>query len=167
MPRPMQRNARSLAALILLALFLGACTGDDDGNGNGNGNGNGPTGGTTGVTSATGETSLEPVETGAPSTSATYEYLNAGLEVLMEIEGDTGTMRVDNGTDHDVGKPSFYILDATTGERSEGRVTGGAPLDAGGTATFDVSLGGKPIEDIGLVVLLLGKDNYGAFVRTA
>ena len=161
MPRPMQRNARAVAALALVALLLGACTGDD---------GEEPSRDTAAETAGSGpsgETSLQPVETGASGTNATYEYLNAGLEVVMDIDGETGTLRVDNGTDHDVGKPSFYLLDATTGERSDGRVTGGSPVDAGGSATFDVSLEGVRIDDIGLVVLLLGKDNYGAFVRTA
>ena len=163
MPRPMQRIARVFAALLLAALLLGACTGDDGGGGP---NGETGGGGTAGSGPA-GETSLEPVETGASGTSATYEYLNAGLEVVMDIDGETGTLQVDNGTDHEVGKPSFYLLDATTGERSDGKVTGGSVVDAGGSATFDVSLQGKRIDDIGLVVLLLGKDNYGAFVRTA
>ena len=163
MPRPMQRNARALAAIALVALLLGACTGDDEGDG-------GPDGNTANATAGSGpagETSLQPVETGASGTSATYEYLNAGLEVVMDIDGETGTIQVDNGTDHEVGKPSFYLLDATTGERSDGKVTGGSGVDAGGSATFDVSLEGTRIDDIGLVVLLLGKDNYGAFVRTA
>jgi hypothetical protein len=164
MPRLMQRIARLLAPLVLVALVLGACTGDDGGDGETSGS---TANGTGGSGSATGETSLQPVETGASNTTATYEYLNAGLDVTMEIDGETGTMQVDNGTDHEVGKASFYLLDATTGERADGKVSGGSPVEAGDSATFDVSLEEMKIDEIGLVVLLLGKDNYGAFVRTA
>lgn len=165
MPRPMKRIVRLLASIAVFAVLLSACTGDG---------GREPNDGTTGdatagqTGAATGETSLEPVDaSGASATSATYEYLNAGLEVRMRIDGETGTMEIDNGTDHDVGKPSFYILDATTGTPSDGRVQSGAPVAAGDTASFDVSLEGTRIADIGLVVLMLGRDNYGAFVRTA
>jgi hypothetical protein len=164
MPRPMQRNVRALALIALVAVLLGACTSD------GNGGGGKPSatgGGGTAGTGPGGETAIQPVGTGASNTTATYEYLNAGLKVTMNIDGETGTMEVDNGTDHDVGKPSFYLLNATTGERSDGKLTGGSVVDAGGDATFDVSLEGTKIDDIGLVVLLLGRDNYGAFVRTA
>jgi hypothetical protein len=162
----MQRIARSVAALALVALLMGACTSDKGGGGGAKPSTTG--GGGTAGTGPGGETSLEPVgATGASNTTATYEYVNAGLKVVMDIQGETGTMEVDNGTDHEVGKPSFYLLDATTGQRSDGKVTGGAAVDAGGDATFDVSLAGTKIDQIGLMVLLLGKDNYGAFVRTA
>lgn len=161
----MQRTARLLAPLLVLATLFTACTGDDGGNG-GEDTGTGGTAGQTG--SPTGETAIEPVgPTNASETSATYEYLNAGLKVVMRVDGGRGTLEVDNGTDHDVGKPSFYILDATTGTQTDGRVQGGAPVAAGDSASFEVSLEGTKIVDIGLVVLLLGKDNYGAFVRSA
>ncbi len=42
-----------------------------------------------------------------------------------------------------------------------------APVAAGERATFDVTLDGVTVDDIGLLVLLFGADNYGAFVRTA
>ena len=162
MPRSMQRTARLVASVLVIVVSLGACTGgdgDDDGR-----NGARETGPRTG---ATGETAPTPVgPTNASETSATYEYVNAGLRVVMEIDGGSGTMRVDNGTDHEVGRPGFYILDATTGEPTDGRVQGGAVVEAGASASFDVSMQGVAIEDVGLVILLLGKDNYGAFVRT-
>jgi hypothetical protein len=42
-----------------------------------------------------------------------------------------------------------------------------APVAAGESATFDVRLDDITVDDIGLLVLLFGADNYGAFVRTA
>ena len=41
------------------------------------------------------------------------------------------------------------------------------PVAAGERATFDVRLDGITVDDIGLLVLLFGADDYGAFVRTA
>jgi hypothetical protein len=39
-----------------------------------------------------------------------------------------------------------------------------AAVPAGETESFDVTLDGIAVKDIGLVVLLMGRDNYGAFV---
>ncbi|HYG72433.1 MAG TPA: hypothetical protein VEC15_09145 [Actinomycetota bacterium] len=160
----MQRTARLAAPLLALALSLSACTGDDGSDGNDR-NGRGETAPRTGATGETAPTPVDPND--ASETTATYEYVNAGLRVVMEVDGAGGTMQVENGTDHEVGRPGFYILDATTGEPTDGRVQAGAPVEAGASASFDVSMQGVAIEDVGLVILLLGKDNYGAFVRTA
>jgi hypothetical protein len=159
-----KRTGRLLVFAFVAALLLAACTSDS-----GKPDATGPTkGGGTAGTGGTGETAPEPVgPTDASTTNATYEYRNAGLDVTMTIDGDKGTMEVDNGTDHEVGKPAFYLLDARTGAQTDGRVQGGSVLAAGDSATFDVSIAGLEIRNIGLVVLLLGKDNYGAFVRTA
>jgi hypothetical protein len=159
-----KRTGRSLAFALAAAMLFAACTGDD-----GTPGASGATkGGGTAGTGATGETAVAPVGvTGASATRATYEYRNAGLDVTMRIDGERGTLEVDNGTDHEVGRPGFYILDARTGAQTDGRVEGGAALPAGGSGTYDVALDGVAIRDIGLLVLLLGRDNYGAFVRTA
>ena len=42
---------------------------------------------------------------------------------------------------------------------------GATTVPDGQTETFDVSYGGLDIKNIGLLVLLMGHDNYGAFVR--
>ena len=49
----------------------------------------------------------------------------------------------------------------------DGTVLDAAPVAAGDTASFDVRLDDLTVDDIGLLVLLFGADNYGAFVRTA
>jgi hypothetical protein len=160
MPPPVKTTGRSLAFALVAVLLFAACTGDE-----------GPQDGATGEsasTGTTGESGPTPVGTTNASTeSATYEYLNAGLRVVMQVDGTAGTIEIENDTDHEVGKPDFYLLDARTGARSEGRVDAGATVAAGETGSFDVSFAGIQIREIGLVVLLLGRDNYGAFVRTA
>jgi hypothetical protein len=147
---------------LALALALAACTG-------GNGQGDGATGATagTGATGPTGPTGPTPVETftGPPGT-AVYSYANAGLKVTLRIDGNEGVLEVENGTGRDLPGPAFYILDARDGSRIDGGVSEPSAIPDGETAAFDVSFEGIEIRNIGLVFLLLGEDNYGAFVRT-
>ena len=74
-------------------------------------------------------------------------------------------MQVENGSEHDLDAPACTCstLPTATGRRRGHR---SAPVPADGSATFDVALDGVGVEDIGLLVLLFGADNYGAFVRT-
>jgi hypothetical protein len=154
MPRPMKPTGR-LVALLCLATALGACTGGE--------------GGSTASTgpSTTGEVPT-PAQTftGAPGT-ATYEYANEGLLVTVDLDGSDGTLEVQNGSEHDLAPPGLYVEDAADGHEIDGEVVDSAPVSAGQTATFDVRLDDITVDDIGLLVLLFGADNYGAFVRTA
>jgi hypothetical protein len=159
MPRPVKPTVRFIALALALAALLAACT--DDGNG---GSPTGPVTGGTGNTAGGGGPT--PVTTG-PAARGTYEYVNAGLRVIVEIDGTDGTMEVDNGTERELEPPDFYILDARDGTEIEGEVAEPAPTPAGETATFAISFEGIEVRNIGLLVLLFGTDNYGAFVRTA
>jgi hypothetical protein len=147
-----------LVALLCLAIALGACTGDD--------------GGESGSTASTGPstTSQGPTPahtfTGAPGT-ATYEYANEGLLVTLDLDGSNGTLAVENDSEHDLDPPGLYVKDAVDGHEIDVEVVDSAPVVAGEQATFDVKLDGITVDDIGLLVLLFGADNYGAFVRTA
>lgn len=157
MPRPVKTTVRFVALALMLATLFASCT--DDGTG-GNPTGTGGTGNTSGGVGPT------PVTTG-PAARGTYEYVNAGLRVVVEIDGTDGTMEVQNGTDHDLPEPDFYILDARDGTEIDGEVAEPAPTPEGDTATFAISFEGIEVRNIGLLVLLFGTDNYGAFVRTA
>jgi len=154
MPRPMKPTGR-VVVLLLLAIALGACTGDD-------GDATAPSG-----PSPTSDVPT-PAQTftGAPGT-AVYEYANEGLLVTLELDGSEGTMQVDNGSANDLDAPGVYVKDAVDGHEIDGEVVNSAPVAAGERATFDVTLDGITVDDIGLLVLLFGADDYGAFVRTA
>jgi hypothetical protein len=144
-----------VVVLLLLAIALGACTGDD-------GDATAPSG-----PSPTSDVPT-PAQTftGAPGT-AVYEYANEGLLVTLELDGSEGTLKVDNGSSNDLDPPDVYVEDAVDGHEIDGEVVNSAPVAAGERATFDVTLDGVTVDDIGLLVLLFGADNYGAFVRTA
>jgi hypothetical protein len=147
-----------LVALLCLAIALGACTGDDAG-------GNGSTASTGPSTTSQVPTPAQTF-TGAPGT-ATYEYANEGLLVTLDLNGSNGTLAVENDSEHDLDPPGLYVEDAVDGHEIDVQVVDSAPVAAGEQASFDVKLDGITVDDIGLLVLLFGADNYGAFVRTA
>ena len=154
MPRPMKPTGR-LVAPLCLAIALGACTGGDGGS-----------------SAATGPSTSREVPTpaqtftGAPGT-ATFEYANEGLLVMVDLDASDGTLDVENDSEHDLGPPGLYVEDAVDGHEIDGVVVDSAPVAAGESATFHVRLDDITVDDIGLLVLLFGSDNYGAFVRTA
>lgn len=155
----MKTTGRIAALAFALVLTLAACTdGGDDAEG--------ATAATAG-TGATGVTGPTPVETftGPPGT-AVYSYANAGLKATLDVEGDDGVLEVENATGRELPDPGFYILDARDGSRVEGEVSEAGSIPDGETSEFDVSFAGIEVRNIGLVFLLLGEDNYGAFVRT-
>jgi hypothetical protein len=134
-----------LVALLCLAIALGACTGDDGG-------GNGSTASTGPSTTSQAPTPAETF-TGAPGT--------------VDLDGSNGTLAVENDSEHDLDPPGLYVEDAVDGHEIDVEVVDSAPVAAGEQASFDVKLDGITVDDIGLLVLLFGADNYGAFVRTA
>jgi hypothetical protein len=158
MPRPMKPTGR-LVALLCVAMALGACTGGDGG-------GDGGPIGSTGSNNTSEVPTPAQSFTGAPGT-ATYEYANEGLLVTVDLDGSDGTLEVANDSEHDLDPPGLYVEDAVDGHEIDGEVVASAPVPAGESATFDVKLDDITVDDIGLLVLLFGADNYGAFVRTA
>jgi hypothetical protein len=147
-----RRLVALLAGLALLALLAEGCTGSQAGGGERSG---GP--GSGGETPTT-------VVTGPPGT-VVYLYENAGLTATLVIKGETGSLEIDNGTGRDLPKPGFYILDARNGSHTDGHVADAAPIPDGDKASFGVSFTGIEDKNIGLVVLLMGPANYGAFVQ--
>jgi hypothetical protein len=149
----MKTTGRLAALALVFALALASCTGDDGGTDIVDRTG--PTG-DTGATGSTGTISVPPG-------SSVYRYANAGLVVILNL--DDATLEVQNQTGRELAKPDFYVLDARDGTEVDGKVEDATDVPAGETATFDVALGGIDTDNIGLVVLLMGKDNYGAFVQ--
>jgi hypothetical protein len=117
-------------------------------------------------TSGSGSGTVTPGETATgPPGTAVYRYTNPGLVATMSLDGDSGTLAIENDTGRDLSPPGFYILDARNGDRVNGQVKNAATIPNGEAKTFRVSFGGLGIKDIGLVILLIGHDNYGAFAR--
>jgi hypothetical protein len=146
---------RRFAVLVVLAALLAAaCSGGGDGTDT-------PT---PGKTDGAGSNPTETVT--APPGTGVYQYANAGLTAILDLDGNTGTLEIVNETGRELPRPDLYVLDARDGTRIEGKVIDPAPVPDKSTATFDVSF--PPVlevKNVGLVVLLMGGDNYGAFVR--
>jgi len=142
----------TLALLAALAVLAAGCTGSKGGDG--------------GKDGGTGSVSETPtaVVTGPPGTIV-YQYANAGRPATLIIKGESGTLEIDNGTGRELPKPGFYFLDARNGSRFDGKVADAAPIPDGDKVSFRASFTGIEDKNIGLVVLLMGPDNYGAFVE--
>jgi hypothetical protein len=154
----METTRRFAALAVALTLLLGACTSSGEGS-----DSTGPTG-TAGITGVQ-DTGPTPAPTLTPGVG-TFTYENGGLTVTADVEGSSGLLEVANRSGNDLGAPDLYVLDAVDGHEIPVDVVGSAPVPAGETSTFDISLGEIDVDQVGLLVLLFGKDNYGAFVRT-
>jgi hypothetical protein len=156
MPDRMKPTRRVVAVLSLFVAgaLVVACTKSTDAGP--------PASGT--IESGSGTVTPGETATGPPGT-AVYRYTNPGLVATMSLDGESGTLAIENDTGRDLPLPGFYILDARNGDRVNGQVKNAATIPNGETKTFRVSFGGLGIKDIGLVILLVGHDNYGAFAR--
>ena len=110
---------------------------------------------------------MTPTPTGSTGpvviTPGEFQYQNAGLDVTLELKTNIGTMVVKNGTGHDLAKPDMYVFLAT-GKRVDGKVTNAAAVPDGASQTFKVEFPPEVTDKtVGLVILLFGSDNYGAF----
>ncbi len=143
----MKTPSRAAGAFVALWLLAGCTTGSTA---------------TAVVESATPPT---PAPTATGSVAGEYVYQNAGLTATLDISGEGGTLTIQNRTGRELGRPGFYLLDARDGRRVDGLVEQAAPTPDGRTSTFDVAFSGLEPWNIGLVVLLIGADNYGAFVK--
>jgi len=143
------RTLRRFVAPVGLLLLLAGCTGD----------------GSSAVSTGTPTSSQTATETAPPSfTPGEFRYQNAGLDVNLNLQGNTGTMDVDNQSGYALGKPDVYVLDGLTGKHIDGKVVDAQPIDEGATASFQVQFPPEVTpKSLGLVILLFGSDNYGAF----
>lgn len=109
---------------------------------------------------------------GAPKTSpppvmAEDAYIftdEAGIEARLRIEGDAARLTVSNDTGRLLPPPGIYVLDAADGVEVRWSVEGAAPIPDGVRTEFRVT---RPdvaaAVPIGLVAMLFGGEDYGAF----
>ena len=158
MPDRMKTNHRGLLFLwiVIAAILAASCTRSTAREPRATG--------TLGSGTGTGNVTPEATATGPPGT-AVYRYANPGLLATMSLDGDSGTLTIENDTGGELPPPGFYVLDARTGDRVGGEVKDPTVIPNGEMKTFRVSFSGLGIKEIGLVILVIGHDNYGAFAR--
>jgi hypothetical protein len=147
------RALRSFVVPALLAtVLLGACTNNDTKTPPS------PTGsgGSTQPSSSTPSISTPPGE---------YSYENAGVIATVKYAPDKSTLTVTNHTGAEIPAPGLYMLDARDGHRIAGTVENSAPVPAASSKDFSVTFAQQVDEaNVGLMILLIGHANYGAFV---
>jgi hypothetical protein len=138
---------RFVASVFLVAVFASACTSGGDGD-----------------TTPTPETPTSLPPTGPVRFQlGEYRYEFGGVVASLSFDGSSATLEVKNASGSALDPPSLYVIDAT-GVRHDGTVDAGVEIPDGDSATFEVSFPEevKP-KAIGLVILLFGDSNYGAF----
>jgi len=90
----------------------------------------------------------------------TYAYL--GVVAAFEWKDGPPTLTVKNGSGREVGAPSVYVV--TQDQRQvAGKLDGSMPLADGATGEYTVTFPDDlKVEDVGLIVLKLGDENWGA-----
>jgi hypothetical protein len=141
LPRP------PLALVLLLAAGTAACT----------------SGGSSDAPTSPG---LSTSDSGTPVASRTeYSYTRGGVSASLRYTPGGGVLTVINKSGGDLPAPGVYLLRADDGRRVEGRLTAAARLSDGATRTYRVTFAtALAPRDVGLILLLIGRDNYGAFI---
>ena len=91
-----------------------------------------------------------------------WTYDLRGLKATFTWKDAPPTLSVDNGTGIDLGAPAIYVVTQDQ-RRVDATLDGAAPLADGADADFTVAFpGGLTRDDVGLVVLEFGDENWGA-----
>ena len=138
------RASRRLLAFALTTIVLASCTGDEAQ----------PPG------AASSNTSPPPV-----TSTDSYVFTDAaGIEARLTLKADGAALTVQNDTGDPLGVPGVYVLDARDGSRVDWNVLD-ARTTPKGESEWQVDRPTVPeAKHIGLVVLLFGGEDYGAFV---
>jgi len=133
--------------LVLVAVFAAACTSGGGGEG----------------ASTLGSPTSPPPSGPVRFQLGEYSYRFGGITAELSFDASTATLEVKNASGAALDAPSLYVIDAT-GARHDGTVDAASAIPDGASATFQVTFPGevKP-RTIGLVILLFGDSNYGAF----
>ena len=142
------RKALIAGTVLILAVAVAACTGDKD----------------------EPEPSAKPATSQAPEElvveAGTYGYEAYGVKATLKPEGDAWTLEISNSSGDKLDAPGLYALDARDGHQVDATVEGSKPMNDGDSETLNVTWP-TDFDDkqIGMIVLLMGDDNYGAFIR--
>lgn len=92
-----------------------------------------------------------------------YRYEFGGVTADLVFDGSGATMDVKNASGSELAAPALYVIDGSD-VRHDGVVADAATIPDGGSATFQVTFPDQVTDvTIGLVILLFGDSNYGAF----
>jgi hypothetical protein len=136
-----------IGLLVALAVVASACTSG-------------------GSTDGAGSSGPSTIGSETPVASATaYTYTRGGVSANLRYTSGEGVLTVTNKSGGELPAPGVYLLRADDGRRVEGRLSVADALPDGATRTYRVTFATELApRDVGLIVLLIGRDNYGAFI---
>lgn len=144
-------GTRRSFAVLLICVLSAACTGDGE-----RPEGPGPTSTSAGDSPPsvdTGDVTFEPGE---------FVFDWNGVDILFSMDGNGGTLDIDNGSGERLGAPGLYVI-LGDGTRSDGTVDAAAAIPEGEQSSFEVAFpDGVDENTVGLVILLIGGNNWGA-----
>ena len=92
-----------------------------------------------------------------------YRYSFNGVTASLSFDGSSARLDVTNASGADLAAPALYVIDGT-GRREDGTIADAASIANGADGTFHVTFpDAVNAKTIGLVILLFGDSNYGAF----
>ena len=140
--------------MILVVTLSVACTGDDVDPPTGPG----PTSeGIVPPSVDTGDVAFEPGE---------FEYAWNGVDIRFSMDGGAGTLEIDNGTGRRLAAPGLYAI-LGDGTRRDATIDDASAIPDGRRASFEVVFpDGVDETTVGLVILLIGSNNWGALAPT-
>lgn len=143
----MSTPRRFVTSLFVVAILAAACT----------------SGGEEHVTPTPGSPTSPPPSGPVRFQPGKYSYRFGGITADLSFDASTATLEVKNASGAALAEPSLYVIDGT-GARYDGTVDAASATPDGDSATFQVTFPDevKP-KTIGLVILLFGDSNYGAF----
>jgi len=136
---------RTLVVAVLVVVGV-ACTGDSS----------------TDTTAPSSASPLPTTNVDATIVPGAWTYDLRGLKATFSWKDGPAKLTVKNDTGRDVGAPAIYIV-AQDQKRIDGELDGAVPLADGAQGEYIVTFPGDlQRDDVGLVVLELGGENWGA-----
>lgn len=92
-----------------------------------------------------------------------YRYEFGGVTASLSFDGSGARMDVKNASGAELAAPGVYVVNGSGAQR-DGVVIDAVPIPDGDSVTFQVTFPREVTpKTIGLVILLFGESNYGAF----
>lgn len=100
-----------------------------------------------------------------PQKPTDYVLAMSGVSAEFKPDDEGGTLSVTNESGEEIAAPGLYVLDARSGRRISGTVEDSTSIADGKGASFSVTFPAAfDPDNIGLVALLVGNADYGAFL---
>jgi hypothetical protein len=112
------------------------------------------------ATDGTSPTALPTVDQPVDFVPGEWTYENNGVTVAFSW--DSGELTVENGSGQELGEPGLYAVTQTQ-QRVDADVADATAIDDGGSVTLTVAFPGDlQLEDVGMVAIVFGEQNWGA-----